>query len=63
MSAICFNNVLKTKPKEQLENAATKAKDELAKSQNELGFKDLYFGAGEFDESKLGKKISLPASS
>ena len=33
MSAICFNNVLKTKPKEQLENAATKAKDELAKAQ------------------------------
>ena len=36
MSAICFNNVLKTKPKEQLENAATKAKDELAKAQKVL---------------------------
>ena len=36
MSAISFNNVLKTKPKEQLENAATKAKDELAKAQNVL---------------------------
>ena len=31
-----FNNVLKTKPKEQLENAATKAKDELAKAQKVL---------------------------
>ena len=31
-----FNNVLKTKPKEQLENAATNAKDELAKAQKVL---------------------------
>lgn len=31
-----FNNVLKTKPKEQLENAAAKAKDELAKAQKVL---------------------------
>ena len=31
-----FNNVLKTKPKEQLENAVTKAKDELAKAQKVL---------------------------
>lgn len=31
-----FNNVLKTKPKEQLENAATKAKDELTKAQKVL---------------------------
>ena len=37
--------------------------EQIRKSQNELGFKDLYFGTGEFDESKLGKKISLPASS
>ena len=37
--------------------------EQIRKSQNELSFKDLYFGTGEFDESKLGKKISLPASS
>lgn len=37
--------------------------EQIRKSQNELGFKDLYFSTGEFDESKLGKKISLPASS
>ena len=37
--------------------------EQIRKPQNELGFKDLYFGTGEFDESKLGKKISLPASS
>lgn len=37
--------------------------EQIRKSQNKLGFKDLYFGTGEFDESKLGKKISLPASS
>ena len=44
MSAICFNNVLKTKPKEQLENAATKAKDELAKAQKVLDELNLYVG-------------------
>ena len=36
MSAICFNNVLKTKPKEHLENAATKIKDDLSTAQKAL---------------------------
>ena len=36
MSAICFNNVLKTKPQEQLENAATKIKDDLSTAQKAL---------------------------
>ena len=36
MSAIYFNNVLKTKPQEQLENAATKIKDDLSTAQKAL---------------------------
>ena len=36
MSAIFFNNVLKTKPQEQLENAATKIKDDLSTAQKAL---------------------------
>ena len=50
MSAISFNNVLKTKPKEQLENAATKAKDELAKAQKVL---DEYKKMVYSDEKRL----------
>ena len=37
--------------------------EQIRRTQNELSYKDMYFGRGEFDESKLGKIISLPASS
>ena len=37
--------------------------EQMRKSQNELSYKNMYFGKGDFDKSKLGKLINLPASS
>ena len=48
---------------QRLDNEFYIVVEQIRRVQNELGFKNMYFGKGAFDESKLGKIISLPASS
>ena len=48
---------------QRLDNEFYVVVEQIRRAQNELGFKNMYFGKGAFDESKLGEIISLPASS